>query len=156
MNYACCCSCYFHITRHAPTFCSTYRSVRNLRGPMRVTLPFTMYLLYARPSTHVLFIVFVVQSLSRVQLFETACTTARQAFLSFTISWSCLKLISNESVMSSSHLIHCLPPLLLPSIFPSIRVFSNELAVCFRWPKYWRLSISPSNEDSGLISFTID
>ena len=67
-----------------------------------------------------------------------------------------LKFMSTESVMSSNHLILCFPLLLLPSIFPSIRVFSNELALCIRWPKYWSFSISPSNEYSGLISFRID
>ena len=75
-----------------------------------------------------------------------------------TISRSLLKLMSIESIMPSNHLIPCHPPLLLPSIFPSIRVFSNELALCIRWPKYWsfNLSISPSNEYSGLISIRID
>ena len=85
---------------------------------------------------------------------------AYQASLSFTISWSLLKLMSMESVMPSNHLILCHPLLLLPSIFPSIRVFSNELAICIRWPKYWSLSfsfsINPFNEYSGLISFRID
>ena len=98
-----------------------------------------------------------VQSLSRVRLFETPRTAAHQASLPITNSWSLLKLMSIESVMPSNHLIlcHCL---LLPSIFPSIRVFSNELALCIRWPKYWSFSfsISPSNEYSGLISFGID
>ena len=79
-------------------------------------------------------------------------------FLSFTISWSLLKLMSIESVMSSNHLILCCPLLFLPSIFPSIRVFSNESALHIRWPKYWSFSfsISPSNEYSGLISFRMD
>ena len=72
------------------------------------------------------------------------------------ISWSLLKFMSIESLMLSNHLILCHPLLLLPSIFPSIRVFSNELALCIRWPKYWSFSISPSNEYSGLISFMID
>ena len=86
------------------------------------------------------------------------CTAARQASLSFTISWSLLKLMSVESVMPSNHLILCYPLLLLPSIFPSIRVFSNESVLCIRWPKYWSFSfsISPSNEYSGLISLRID
>ena len=103
--------------------------------------------------------VFVVfQSLSHVQLFATPWTAARQASLSFTMSRSLLKLISVELVMPSNHLNLCHPLLLLPSIFPSIRVFSNELALCIRWPKYWSfsLSISPSNEYSGLISFRMD
>ena len=73
-----------------------------------------------------------------------------------TISWSLLKLMSIESVRPSNHLVLCHPPLLLPSIFPSIRVFSNESALRIRWPKYWSFSISPSNEYSGLISFRMD
>ena len=85
-------------------------------------------------------------------------TAAFQAFLSFTISWSLLKLMSTESMMLSNHRILCHPLLLLPSIFPSIRVFSNESVLRIRWPKYWSLSfsMSPSNEYSGLISFRID
>ena len=93
-----------------------------------------------------------VQSLSRVQLSAIPWTAARQASLSITNSHSLLKLMSIESVMPSSHLILCHPLLLLPSIFPSIRVFSNESALHIRWPKYWsfRFSISPCNEYSGL------
>ena len=98
--------------------------------------------------------IFVVQLLSHVQLFVTPQTIACKAPLSFTTSQSLLKLISIESVMPSSHLILFL--LLLPSIFPSSRVFSNESALRFRWPKFWSLSISPSSEYSGLISFRID
>ena len=100
----------------------------------------------------------VFQLLSCVQLFVTRWTAAHQASLSFTISQSLLKLMSIESVMSSSHLIFCHPLLLLPSIFPSIRVFSNESVLHIRQPKYWSFSfiISPSNEYSGLISFRID
>ena len=99
-----------------------------------------------------------VQSLSRIQLFVTPWTIARQASLSITNSQSLLKLMSIESVMPSSHLILCRPLLLLPSIFPSKRVFSNKSVLCSRWPKYWSfsLSISPSNEYSGLISFRMD
>ena len=99
-----------------------------------------------------------VQSLSRVQLFATPWTAAHQASLSITNSWSWLKLTSIESVMPSNHLILCHPLLLLPSVFPSIRVFSNESALRIRWPKYWSFSfnISPSNEHSGLISFRMD
>ena len=99
-----------------------------------------------------------VQLLSHVQLFVTPWTAARQASLSITNSWSLLKLMSIESVMPSSHLILCHPLLLLPPIPPSIRVFSNESALRMRWPKYWSFSfsISPSNEYSGLISFSID
>ena len=98
-----------------------------------------------------------VQSLSRVQLFATPWTTARQASLSITNSQSLPKLMSIESVTPSNHLILCCP-LLPSSIFPSIRVFSNESVLHIRWPKYWSLSfiISPSNEYSGLISFRID
>ena len=101
-------------------------------------------------------IVVVVQSLSRVQLFVTPWIAACQASLSFTISQSLLQLMSVESVMPSNHLILCLPLLTLPSIFPSIRVFSSESAVHIKWPKYWSFSfsISPSNE--GLISFRIN
>ena len=99
-----------------------------------------------------------VQSLSRVQLFATPWTTACQASLSITNSRSLLKLMFIESVMPSNHLILCCPLLLLPSIFPSIRVFSNESVLHIRWPKYWSVSfsISPSSEYSGLISFRMD
>ena len=79
-----------------------------------------------------------------------------QASLSITNSWNLLKLMSIELVMPSNHLILCCPLLLLPSIFPSIRVFSNDLALCIRWPKCWSFSITPSNEYSGLISFRMD
>ena len=100
----------------------------------------------------------VVQSLSHVQLFATPWTAAHQAFLSITNSWSSLKLMSIKLVMPSNHLNLCRPLLLLPSTFPSIRVFSNESALCIRWPKYWsfRFIISPSNDYSRLISFRID
>ena len=96
--------------------------------------------------------------LSRVQLFVTPWTAAHQASLSITHSRSLLKLMSIQSVMPSSHLILCHPLLLLPSIIPSIRVSSNESALCIRWPKDWSFSfsISPSNEYSGLISFRMD
>ena len=99
-----------------------------------------------------------VQSLSHVRLFENPWTAARQASLYITNSRSLLKLKSIESVMPSNHLIFCGPLLLLTSIFPSIRIFSNESALHIRWPKYWSFSfsISPSNEYSGLISFTMD
>ena len=106
---------------------------------------------YMRTTVH------LVQLLSRVWLFVTPWTAARQASLSITESQSLLKLRSIESVMPSNHLILCCP-LLMPSIFPSIRVFSNKSALHIRWPKYWSFSfiISPSNEYSGLISFRID
>ena len=99
-----------------------------------------------------------VQSLSHVRLFATPWTATHQASLSITNSQSSLKFKSIESVMPSSHLILCQPLLLLPSILPSIRVFSNESVLLIRWPKYWSFSfnISPSNEYSGLISFRMD
>ena len=95
----------------------------------------------------------VVQLLSRVQLFVTSWTAAHQVSLSRTISRTLLKLTSIESMMPSIHLILCHPLLLLPSVFPSIRIFSSESALHIRWPKYWSFSISPSNEYSVLISF---
>ena len=98
----------------------------------------------------------VVQSLSHVQLFATSWIAARQASLPFTISWSLLKLMSIESVMPSNHLILCHPLLLVPSIFPSIRVFSKGSAFCIRWPNDCSFSTSPSSEYSGLISFRMD
>ena len=99
-----------------------------------------------------------VQLLSRVRLFVNAWTVALQASLSITNSQSLLKLMSIESVMPSNHLIFCRPLLFLPSIFPSIRVFSNESVLHIRWPKYYSFSfcISPSSEYSGLISFRMD
>ena len=99
-----------------------------------------------------------VQSLSRVILFATPWTAARQASLSITNSRSSLKLMSIESLMPSNHLILCRPLLLLPSIFPSIKVFSNESVLPIRWTKYWSFSfnITPSNEHSGLICFKMD
>ena len=96
---------------------------------------------------------------SVTQLCPTLCdqwTAARQISLSFTISQSLLKLMSIESVITSNHLILCHPLLLLPSIFPSIRVFFIESVHCIRWPKYWSFSISPSNDYLGLIPFRID
>ena len=100
----------------------------------------------------------VIQSLSHVWLFATSWTAAHQGSLSITNSWSSLRLKSIKLVMPSSHLILCCPLLLLPRIFPSIRIFSNESVLRIRWPKYWSFSfsISPSNEYSGLISFGID
>ena len=97
-----------------------------------------------------------VQSLSRVQVFVTPWTTAHQASLSITNYWSLPKPMSIESVMPCNHLIFCRPLLLLPSILPSIRVFSNESALRIRWPKYWSFNISPSSEHPGLISFRMD
>ena len=96
--------------------------------------------------------------LSNIQLFAAPWTAACQASLSITNSWSLLKLMPIEAMMPSNHLILCCPLLLLPSIFPSIRVFSNEPVLCIRWPKYWSFSfrISPSNEHPGLIPFRMD
>ena len=98
----------------------------------------------------------VVQLLSHVQLFATPWTAACQASLSITISQSLLKLMFNELVMPSNHIILCHPLLLQPSIFPNIRILSNESALCIRWPKYWNFRLSPSNVYLGLISFRID
>ena len=99
-----------------------------------------------------------VQSLSHVRLFATPWIAARQASRSITNSWSVLKLMSIKSVIPSNHLLLCHLLLLLPSIFPSTRIFSNQSVLRIRWPKYWsfKFSISPSNEHSGLISFRID
>ena len=100
--------------------------------------------------------ILVVQSLSHVRLFATPWTVACQASLSFTISQSLVKLMPIELVMPSNYHILCCPLLLLPSIFPSIRVFSNESVLCITWPKYCSFSISPSNEQSGLVSLRMD
>ena len=99
-----------------------------------------------------------VQFSHSVRLFATLWTSAHQASLSFTNTWSLLKLMSIKSVMPSNHLIICYPLLLLPSIFPSIRIFSNESVLCIRWPNFWgfSFSISPFKEYSGLISFRMD
>ena len=105
-------------------------------------------------TLYIQFFVAVFQSLSCVQLFATLWTAANQASLSFTISWSLLKLISIDSVMPSNHLVLCHHLFLLPSIFPRIRIFSRELLLCIRWPKYW--SFNTSSEYSGLIYFRID
>ena len=125
-----------------------------------VSWTFVFYLVVRIRLMHlVLCILFSsVQSLSHVRLFGTPWTTARQASLSITNSWSSPKPMSIELVMPSNHLILCRPFLLLPSIFPSIRVFSNESALYIRWPKYWSFSfnISPSSEHPGLISFRMD
>ena len=102
--------------------------------------------------------VVAAQLLSSVRIFATPWTAAHQASLSFNTSQNLLKFMSIESVMPTSHLVLCCPILLLPSIFPSIRVLSSELALCIRWPKYWSFSfsISPYKEYSGLVSFRID
>ena len=123
-----------------------------------ITLPTKVRLVKAMVFIIVKFQSSSVQSLSHVQLFVTLWTAALQASLSITNSQSPPKLMSIESVMPSSHLILCQPLLLLPSIFPSIRVFSNESVLCIRQPKYWSFSfsISPSNKYSRLISFKFD
>ena len=112
---------------------------------------------HLKPNTYRNWSVSSVQSLSHVWLFATPWIAANQASLSITISQSLLKLMFIESMMPSNHLILCLPLLLLPSIFPSIRVFSNVSVLHIRWPKYWsfNFSIIPPNEYSGLISFRI-
>ena len=107
---------------------------------------------------NLLYLIRSVHLLSRVWLFAAPWTAAHQAFLSITNPRSLLELMSIESVMPSNHLILCSSLLFSPSIFPSIRVYFNESALCIRWPKYWSFSfnISPSNEHSGLISFKMD
>ena len=134
-------------------FCGSLdgRGVWRRTGTLYVGMsPFSVHL---KLSQH-----YVVQLLGHVWLFATPWTIASQASLSFSISQSLLKLMSVESLMPSNHLILRCPLLLLISIFPSIMVFSNKLALRTRWPKYWSFSfsISPSNEYSGLISFRID
>ena len=126
-----------------------------------VSLSFTHLTYFFFPPGNFLFpfiFVVIVQLLIHMWLFVTLWTAARQASLSFTISQSLFKLMSIESVMPSSHLTLCSPLLLLSSVFPSIRVFSNESVLYIRWPKHWSFSfsISPSNEYSGLISFRMD
>ena len=148
-----------------------YKEVHNLKGTAvthicnelwRFGLFFKTIFLFLFVFTHYYYIVFSqfssVQSLSCVRLFATPWTAARQASLSITNSWSLPKLMSIELVMPSNHSILCRPLLLLPSIFLSIGVFSNESALRIRWPNYWSFSfnISPSNEHPGLISFRMD
>ena len=123
--------------------------------------PLEVMLIFQACSSSLLWILLAsqsVQSLSHVQLFATPWTAAHQASLSITKSQDLLKLMSIKSVMTSNYLILHHPLLLLPSVFPSIRVFSNESVLHIRWPKYWSFSfsMSPSNEYSGLISFRID
>ena len=102
------------------------------------------------------FLSIVVQSLIYVWLFVTPWAAALQVSLSFTISWNLLKFMSIELIRPSNHFILCHPLLLLPSVFPSFRVFPNESPLCIRWPMYWNFNISSSNEYSGLISFRIN
>ena len=124
-----------------------------------VSISFIIFkIIYFGPYIFFLVQLSSVQSLSRVRLFVTPCITAHHASLSITNSQSLFKPMCIESVMPSSHLILCRPLFLLSSIPPSIRVFSNESTLCMRWPKYWSfsLSISPSNEHQGLVSFSMD
>ena len=123
------------------------------RGNRNECVEFALTVCYSCPL-----LLFVVQWLGRVWLLVTSWTAGCLPFLSFKISWSLLTLMSIELMISSNHLILCCPLFLLPSILPSIRVFSNELTFYIRWPKFWNFSfsISPFNEYSGLISFRID
>ena len=129
-------------------------------GPQRAQEVLLLDLFHYLQCTDIMtwIVVVVVQSLSPVWLFATPWTAARQASLSSANFWSLLKLMSTESVMPSNHPILCCPLLLLPSLFPTIRVFSDESVLCITWPKYWSFSfsISSSSEHSGLISFRMD
>ena len=119
---------------------------------------FISFIMLAQHLVYGMCYVFIVQLLSRIQLFVTPQTTARQVSLTFTVSQSLLRFMCLESMMLPNHLILCHPLLLLSSIFPMIMVFSYELALCIRWPEYWSFSfsISPSNEYSVLTSFRIN
>ena len=132
--------------------------VQSVTAPSPYTAEVFYFILFAFHCVFLLLLLFAVQSLSCVRLFATLWDVASQASLSFTISQSLFKLMSVESVMLSNHLILFHPLLLWPSIFPSIKVFSNESALHIRWPNYWSFSfsISPSNEYSGLIYFRMD
>ena len=125
---------------------------------MRVYVILNNYILFLVSFTLLINFVIVLQSLSLVRLFVTPWTATRQASLSIIISQGLFRFKSIKSMMPSNHLILCCPFVLLPSLFPSIRVFSSELSLCVRWPKYWIFSpsIGPSNEYSGLLSFKID
>ena len=127
-------------------------------GNLYVYLPLIHVVVQQKPIQHCKAIIFSVQLLSHARLFATPWTAACHTSLSITNSLSLLRLMSIKSVMPSSRLILCCPLLLLPSIFPSIRVFSHESALHIRWPKYWSFSfnISPSSEHPGLISFRMD
>ena len=124
----------------------------------RNRLPLVFFFLIPLQRIYTCIVLSSVQSFSCVRLFANLWTAAHQASLSITSSWSLLTLMSIKSVMPSNHFILCHPFLLRPSIFPSIRVFSNESVLRIRWPKYWSFSFSirPFNECSGLISFRID
>ena len=132
------------------------RSSEWMRAPLQEGLLATSYGAESLVRGGHLSFAIVVQSLNRVQLFATPWTAAHKVSLSFTISQSLLRLVSIESVIPSNHLIFCHPLHFLPSIFPSIRIFSSELTLHIKWPKYWSFSLSPSNEYSALISFRID
>ena len=135
-----------------PTSAGSQKKQGNSKKKKKIYLCFTAY------ASFWLYQFSSVQSLSHVRLFATPWTAARQALLSITNSQSSAKLMFIRSAMPSNYLILCRPLLLLPSIFPSIRVFSNESALHIRWPKYWSFSfnISPSKEHPGLISFRMD
>ena len=137
------------ITQKSLTF--LYTNNEKTEGEIKETIPFTIAMKRIKYFSS-------VQLLSHVRLFATPWTAARQASLFITISQSLLKLMSIKSVMPPNHLILCHPLPFMPSIFSSIRVFSNELALCMRWPEYWSFSfiISPFNGYSGLISFGMD
>ena len=157
-----------HTLIHCERRCYSFLSVVSLNGHSIIISSFLViepiqFFIYDNKTYHNLVSCDTVQfssvqSLSRVWLFATPWIAARQASLSITNSWSLLKLMSIKSVMPSSHLILCLPILLLPLIPPSIRVFFNESTLRMRWTKYWSFSfsISPSNEHPGLISFRMD
>ena len=123
------------------------RRLRILKMSLPRARVLLMYVMFDSPTGHLS--ISPVQLLSCVQPFPILWTAARQASLSFTVSQSLLKLMSVESMMPSNHLILCHPLLLPPSVFPSIRVFSNEAVLCIRWPKYWSFSISPPMNIQG-------
>ena len=141
---------FFHLTYHRSLHISTWRCRIEQQKSIYMLEPLHTHQKWNRVSSYA-----VVQLQNRVWRFATPWTAAYEASLSITNSWSLFKLISIESVMPSNHLILCHPLLLLPSIFPRIRFFSNKSVLHIRWPKYWSFSfsISPSNEYSGLISF---
>ena len=138
--------------------CAGYHLRARSYAPLFLEHRFSTSITWNSSKWNCFFFSYFVQLLSYVQIFATPWTAANQAFLLFTISWSLLKLMSIESVMPSNYVILCRSLLLLPSIFPSIRVFSNESVLRIRWPKYWAFSfhINPSGEYWGLISSRID
>ena len=148
---------YHFLTALIKTIVKVILDLRKLDGEASIFFSGTNFMNYYTMYPKAYFVV-VFQLLSHIWLFETPWTAAHQASLSFTISWSLLRLMSIESVMPSIHLILCHPLLLLSSVFPSISIFSNESVLHIRWPKHWSFSfsISPSNEYTGLISFGTD